>query len=384
MRRARVLTVVLMLAAAGITACGEDDPEPQAAANEQGGNGAKIDEAKAIVEELQQPVQFEAPGPAVDAGTQLEGKTVYMVASALEFQFVQNIVNGVKEAADAVGVEFVVLDAAGQPAKAASLIDRGVARKADVIVTQAFPSASLAAPIRAAKAAGIPVIEVTAGDAGLPSPELEEIGISAIVSFCYSCAGEQLAATSVALHDGDVKAVVVDSPDFGTSDLILGGIKAGFAELCPDCDVVYESSPSVQWQQLPSLASSALQSNPDTNVMLPVFDEMGLLMKPGVMRSSAGDDVKMVSWAATLGAMQDLERGELFEGNVGASQTWLGWGVMDQAVRLMTGNEPAESENIPHRLFTEENIGELDLDAPETWYGPVDYRAEYQKLWGAE
>lgn len=380
MRRSLVLpTALLMLAAGGVGACGEEESE-----SSSGGGKANVAEAKAIVKELEAPVKFEAPGPAIDVGAELEGKTIFMVVKQAEYQFVQNIVDGVEEASSDIGMKFVLGDAAGQVAKAVALIERAIAQKADVIVTQAFDTESLSAALQEAQDAGIPVIEVTGRDAGLPSEKLRNIGVSAIASYCYSCAGEQLAAAAVAKHDGDVNAVIVDSPDFGTSNAVLEGIKAGFERLCPSCELTYKSSPSAQWKQLDSLASSSLQESPDANVLLPVFDEMGLLMKPGVLRSGAGDKVDMISWAATLGAMQDLERGELFEANVGASQAWLGWAIVDQAVRLATGNEPAESENIPHRLFTDENIDEVDLDAPESWYGSVDFRAEYKRLWGTE
>jgi hypothetical protein len=62
----------------------------------------------------------------------------------------------------------------------------------------------------------------------------------------------------------------------------------------------------------------------------------------------------------------------------------LGWAIADQAFRILAGEEAILDPKIPVRLFTSENIGEIDIDAKEeTWFGdPAEWRDGYKEIWG--
>jgi ribose transport system substrate-binding protein len=242
---------------------------------------------------------------------------------------------------------------------------------------------SCSAALKSAKAAGIPVVEVSGRDPQAPPPELSEVGVEAIVSFCYRCAGEQMAEFAVADTDGDVNAVLFDVPEIGVSRLERAGFESKLAELCADCKVRVVEAPLAQWNKdLPSLTTSVLQRDPTVNYLVPLYDSMVALMEPAVARAQA-PDVKVVSYNATEPALTLLKNGQLVAGDVGGMNAWLGWATMDQIVRLLTGNEAVADEKIPHRLFDAENIDSIDLSAPESeWYGDIDLAAEYKQLWG--
>src|SRR5262249_60425571 len=106
--------------------------------------------------------------------------------------------------------------------------------------------------------------------------------------------------------------------------------------------------PLAQWSTLlPSLTTSAIHSDPKVNYLLPLFDAMFALIRPAVIQTGA-TGVKMVSYNATLPGMQDLKKGtQLVSGDVGGAPAWVGWGMMDQAVRLLTGHKALKSEKIP-------------------------------------
>lgn len=347
-------------------------------------DSAQVQEAKRIVAQLEQPVQWKDPGPPIQVGDKLKGKTVYFVANGLNFEFVQNLLAGLKEAAALFGMEVVAVDGAGQVAKAASLIEQGVARKVDVIIDEGFPSTQLAAPLKAVKAAGIPVIEIGSGDPQLPPPEAQAIGVSAWATYCYGCAGRQMADFAFAQSGTDVNAVVYNVPEISVAQNEVQGFLEELKRLCPQCKAKVVDAPLAQWStDLPSLTSSSLQSDPKVNWLVPLFDSMIAQIKPSVLRVNAQDRVKIVSYNATGPAMGDLAKGELVAADIGSPQHWLGWAMMDQAVRLLTGGQPVADENVPNRIFSSSNINSVDLKAKEdTWYGNVDFRAEYKKLWG--
>jgi ribose transport system substrate-binding protein len=374
----------LLCFAVAFAACGDDDDSGAPATTSDGGSAGDdpTAEAKAAVEKGSAAPEFEAPGPAFKVASGLEGKTIWYVANGLNFPFSQNLVTGVTDAAKVVGMKVNAVDGAGQPAKAASLIQQGIAQKAAVIVIQAFPSEAVIEPIKAAKAAGIPVIEIVDGGPGLPSSEASEAGVFANVSSCYACGGASLAELVVADVGTDANVAFFDVPDIKTTHEERDEFKKRLAELCPDCKVTVVSSPVAQWNGLGALTTSTLKANPDLNYLVPALDAMVAIMNPAIFAANAQDRVKVASYNATKPVMADLKKGELIGGLVGNPEEWMGWGVMDEALRALSDQDPLADEKIPNRTFTSANVADIDLNAPSVdWYGSTDFRGGYQKLW---
>lgn len=347
---------------------------------------AGVEEAKALVAALEQPVTFEAPGPDMEIGDTMNGKKIYFIANGLNFPFVQSLLSGLTAAADLVGMEVVPVDGAGEAAKASTLVEQGIAQSADVIIIQSFPAEQLTASLAEAKAAGIPVIEMFGRDPELPSQELLDVGVEGIVSFCYSCAGKQMAQYAIAESDGNVNAVVINVPEIGTAAFEKEGFVTELARLCPTCKVDSADAPLAQWtDSLPKLTSSLLQADPTINYLIPLYDSMSSLMKPQVYALGMESSVKIVTYNGTIAGLQDIANKDIVTGDVGGMNTWIGWAAMDQILRVLSGTGAVADEKVPHRLFNASNISEIDLAADETaWYGTIDLAAEYGALWGVK
>jgi ribose transport system substrate-binding protein len=346
---------------------------------------AGVSEARAIVRQLERPVKWQKPGPAFKLGNRVRGKTVYFLANGLSFPFVQNLLAGLKEAARVGHMGVLVGDGNGSVPKAASLIEQAVGRRANVIVDEGFPSSQLSAPIQRARAARIPVIEIGSGTPGLPPAGVRRIGVSAWVTFCYGCAGRQMADSAVAQSGGHVDGLIVNVPGISVAQTETNAILSELHRLCPNtCKAKVVDAPLAEWSTLlPSLTSSNIQRDTSLNYLFPLFDSMVALMGPSVTRLSAQSRVKFVSYNATLPPMQQLKQGQLVAGDIGSPQHWLGWAIMDQTFRILTHQPVVANEKIPNRLFDATNIGSVNLKASEdTWYGPTNFRQKYRKLWG--
>lgn len=340
-----------------------------------------VTEAQAILDELIKPLEFEAPGPAFDVGDQAQGKTLYFISAALAFEFTQNVLAGMKAAADEVGMEIVALDAKGDISIASRQIDQAISQDADAIAIMSFSAESLAAPLKEAKDAGIPIVDVFDGDPGLPTAEQAEIGVVGKASYCYTCFGEQLAAMAVAQGDGDVHAALVGVPDTPAAVLEADGFKAELKRLCPDCTVKEYGSNTANWNtEVPSIGTSIGQDS-SINFVVPVFAILGDLMKPSLLASGADERISMITVNASQTTMADLNNEELITGIVGSPELWMGWATMDQILRVLVGEPAAEDSKVSNRAFTAENLEDADPDAGAN-YGDVDFAAEYLKLWG--
>jgi ribose transport system substrate-binding protein len=259
-----------------------------------------------------------------------------------------------------------------------------VAGGAAVIVTQSVDSNAVAASLGAAKKANIPVVEATSRDAGAAPSDLKKIGVSAIASFCYTCAGQQMAQYAVASSQAPVHALIYNVPSVVVSANMVKGFSDELKRLCPECSVTVVDAPAADWESsLATLTTSNLQTHPEINTLVPVFDAMVGLIEP-VLASSGLNKVSIVTYNATKPALQLLAKKELVTGDVGGSPYWLGWATIDQAARLATATAPVDDVKVPHRLFDATNVQSIDLGKPQqSWYADVDLKNEYSKLWQA-
>lgn len=342
-----------------------------------------VSEATAASKALEAPVNFTPPGPKFNAGNALSGKTIYAIVSGESAAFVQEFIKGMKDGAAVLGANVEVQDSGYDPTKASELIDKGVALGAKVIVTQSVDSSAVAASLKGAKSANIPVIEATSRDAGPPGAEMEALGVKAISSFCYSCAGRQMADFAVSSTNGNVNALLYNVPGIVVSERMVKGFTDELTRLCPSCIVKVVDAPAANWEtNLASLTTSNLQTNPNINILVPVFDAMVGMIEPAIA-SSGLKGVSIVTYNATAPALAMLAAGELVTGDVGGSPYWLGWATIDQAARLASGNHAADDVAVPHRLFDAKNIKQINLSAPQqSWYGSFDLSAQYKGLWG--
>jgi len=382
--RKLAILAVAALAATLISACGTGST---GSTGSTGGDTGTTDQAaaKQQLKAASQPVGWDNPGPAITVGDAAQGKLLYYIANGLNFPFSQGVLKGVKDAADAVGLDVVAVDGAGSSATAARLIEQAIGRKASVIVLQSFAADALAAPLKQAENAKIKVVLGFVSDPRLPNEGEKATGVDAIVTYCNSCAGKLAATYMVAESGSDVKPIVFNVPDVPQAQLEVDGFNNKLKELCPSCKSDSADAPISQWVTgLPGLTSSALKRRPDANYLFPLYDGMVATMKPSVAAAGAEGRVKIVSYNGdqpNLQAIHDKDKVEV--ANVGASLQWAGWAAVDQALRVLTGNTPLTDEKIPNRVFYSGNIDSIDLSKDElTWYGNVDVGAEYKKLWG--
>jgi ribose transport system substrate-binding protein len=386
LRRIAALGAVAALAL-GAAACGGDDGTSGAAKESaaqtdtsDGAGAAGVEEAEQKIEAARAVPEFEAPGPAFDS-SKAQGKTVYFIANALSIPFTKSFTDNAKEALESAGVKMTLVDMKSEVSEAARLIDQGVSVKADLIVIQKPAAKLVKAPLAKAKAAGIPVISLFEADPRLPPPEQTELGVTGEVTFQWTRGGELLADYVIADSGGKAKGVTYWLSDDVDSGLLKGGQEAEFAKLCPDCEMAYKDLLQNQWaDRLPTMTRSDLTG--DYQYWTPHYDGMFTFMLPA-MKAGGADGLKLASFNSSLPQMKDLKNGDI-QLLVGSPTSWLGYGVADQALRILSGEDPVADEHVPLRVFDETNIDSVDLSKPEEAWYVTDFKSEYQKLWGVE
>jgi ribose/xylose/arabinose/galactoside ABC-type transport system permease subunit/ABC-type sugar transport system substrate-binding protein len=342
-------------------------------------------EAKQIVAAAEQPKTKAPDLPAIDAGAKLKGKSIFYLSAGLSFPFSQEVLKGVQDASAVLGMTVVTADAmAAGSAGASSYIDRAVSQGSAAIVLQGIDAYTVQASLAEAKAAHIPVIAVAALPPGPMAKELSDMGVSASVNFSVAEVGKVMAAYVAANAAPDAHVVLISCSTFRTDEIVAREFTNELRRLCPKCVLTEKDSPLMQWQTtLPSLARTLVTVDPALTFIVPSVDAMVPSIKPAIIAVGAGDKIKIVSNNAQLPDMQAIATKKDQEvADVGASNERMGWATVDQIARLVTGHPPVTDDQ-PIRLFTTNNIDQIDLKQPAyTWYGPFDFKAHYRKLWG--
>jgi len=378
-------------------ACGGDDEGSGSAAQNSDGaaitDQALLDEAREIVTKYRERQEFTPPGPALDVGSKLEGKTVYWIGNGNQLPIVRRMLAAGQEALELVGASVIVGDAKGQPSLLLSEIDKAVSRNVDAIVTTSFSPDSISAGLKAANDAEIPVILGFAGDPGVPTQAEQDMGIAAKPTYCYSCGGEIAAATAIvdAADNGieEIQAASFQAPESPNSVLGAEGFVQELNRLCPEnCTVDTEDAPVAKWgPDLKSQVESLLRREPDLNYIYASFDNILDWAIPGIATVGATDRVRAIGFNGSDVPMQNLQDGE---GPVIAEiwnpAHWTGWSVADAIIRAILGEEPSDVAVTQDKLFMGEDAQSIDIkeERQESWYGDLDYAGEYKKLWGVE
>lgn len=339
---------------------------------------ADVAEAKKIVAEaMKPPSQFNAPGPAFDAN-KAAGKTLWYISFSEQSPVMAMWSGTMKRLVEGYGAEVNIVDGKFQFSEFGRNIEQAIANKADAILLMGIPPQAFGVQMSAAKDAGIPVIVGSNGVAAIPTTD----GVTAAVTINHIGVGKLLAAWMVANSDGKSEAVVVTHEEVMGTKEIVDSISGETKRLCANCSVKVENLPFAKIQTEGEVTQSLAVRNPNLDYIVPVYDFETLSMIPALDQAGASDRVQLASFNAIPPVLENLAKGAV-GADVGAPNIWFAFGMADQVLRVLSGTGPVADLNIPLRLFTAENIGDIDLSAgEESWYGSVDFTSEYQKLWG--
>lgn len=374
-----------LLAAGGLAlfaeaGCGSSSDSSGSDTTSASGAAAKAKQLLAAAEKP--PSAFEAPGPAFDA-SKARGKTAHAVM-ILSIPFAQINKTGYQAGLDAAGVKLVTVDGKGEVGATSTGIQHAVAQGTDLVLSETLSGALFAQDFAKAKAKGIPVIMAENQDPGAGWLDGEPPSVTATVNQCHRCAGTVMANFTVADSGDKGKAVIVWSADVpGIGKPQLSGIMDQFKRLGSKMTVEVKNVPIARWtSDLPTLTQTLVRDQ-SVDYLLPLYDGMVLNMLPSVHAAGAQDRVKIVTFNATPSVLESMKNNDVVAANVGANPEQYGWAFADQTLRLLSGEEPVKDVKLPLRVFTRNNIGSIDLKAPQqTWYGNVDFKSAYQKLWG--
>ena len=345
-----------------------------------------VTEAQALIDEYKAQPEFQAPGPAYDA-SQLQGRTVALVAIDLRVPALAEVVEGVQEAAEQVGMNVTVFDAQSNPSLMNQGLDQAMNSKVDAIVSVGLIIDLISDQIATAKEAGIPMVDVinTPPESGVPG-QGSDPNMFGNVAPDYYLFGRLQAAAAIVHTDGKAHVGIMNTSELTAASTIVAGMTDTFDE-CGSCDYVETDTALNDWStKLPNQAASLIRGNPELNFLAPIYDNMAVFASAGVRQAGAASRVGMASNDGTAAALALIEDGDTMVADIAHNNVWAAWAALDQAMRGMLEMEPADPV-LPIRYVDAEVLESENADTSsqpsvnEALLGE-DYRAGFLELWG--
>ena len=327
-----------------------------------------------------------APGPPLGDTSSLQGRTVYWIPITSVAPVFTIEGTAAAEAFESVGMDLQVCDGQATPDAVGRCVGQAIAADAAGIIATSIPPEFSRQAFGDAVEAGIPTLFVNTLDDSTP-PEWGELA----AALPNNWADQAALNIDLLVEDsgGDAEVLVVGVTDSSTTvDFFENGIVGQLEAACPDCTISTVPTGSTSINQLSSLVSSALVSQPGTEYVIVQYDSFAAPVVQALRQQNRQGEVKLLTHLGQLDGLQRVADGDQWA-DTGYSLSVLGWNSADVLLRMMLGQDPLVDAHLtPVKTFTAANVGEVDLSQEGwqsgQWQTEEDFRAMYRELWGVQ
>jgi ribose transport system substrate-binding protein len=327
---------------------------------------------------------FTAPGPAIDISG-VKGKSMFLIP-LVPNPFNQSIQETMQRIATQAGMKFTIYPNQGQASQWVQGMNAALTAKPDIIVLSTAPDPRVLQPqLKAAKAAGIPVLVTHFYDDSSPEPPDCEgcaAGVTALVTAPFNVAGK--AAADWIIKDSGAKAntLVIGAGDILPSPATVQVVKQEFADQCAGCKVTEINIPVADWNtKVQGQVQAALTKDPSITYVYPLYDAMVSGAVPAVQTVGKKGKVKVVSYNGSPYVLKYIQDDNIAAMDVGEDTVGIGYASMDQAFRILL-KKPTVPQRTPIRIWDASNVDETGTP-PTVGKGYGNALPEgFSKLWG--
>jgi ribose transport system substrate-binding protein len=316
------------------------------------------------------------------------GKNVWIISTGQEIETAQNASAAMEEAGKTLGWDVTLLDGKFESSRQLSGIEQALADKADGIVLLYVDCAPVKAGIQQAKAAGVAVVGIESKDC---SPSLEDhvvkyAGNEDFATWVAHRFGGTQAKWVIAKTKGEAKTIVTVETDLYTTAVTYDpGITAEF-EKCKTCEIVdtidfvgSEFGPPLQQK-----IEQSLNQHPEANSFIAAYDAVltGGGGAAALRASGRLDEIESMGGEGSVPGIELIYNQAGMDACSGIPTAWEGYGAIMGLARIFAGQDPERGNS---------GIGaqacDIDHNLPpkgESYQAPIDFVAEYRKLWGVE
>jgi ribose transport system substrate-binding protein len=339
-----------------------------------------VSDAKSFVAEITKP-NPPWTGPTTGPAAQTE-KTIVYVSADQRNGGALGVGEGVKEAADAIGWTFRLIDGQGSVSGRSAGLQQAIALQPDGIVLGAMDANEQSEAIRQADEAGIKIIGWHSTAAAGPSDKHP-----IFTNITTDPLDVSKAAASFVVADSDGKAgVVVFTDSVYEIAIAKSDAMARIIEDCEQCTLLsIEDTPlSEASTRMPPLTNALLQRYGDKWTYTLSINDLTIDFMPSALMSADhkqdGFPRNISAGDGSEAAFQRIQQNFYQFGTVAEPLRLHGWQVVDEMNRALAG-ETHSGYIAPTHLFTPENI-QFDGGANNIYDPENGYQDAYKSIWG--
>lgn len=276
-------------------------------------------------------------------------KIAYTTMDLSNAYFIQ-MVKGMQEKADEMGVELTVHDGKGDAATQVSAVENFIVQGVDAIVISANDAEALQPMVEKAKEAKIPVLSANVKLEGTA------VHFDLIQQDFGFLAGEIAGQWIADKLNGKAEVAVFDYSQVPIVKERVQGIIDGIKSKAPEAEIV--SVQDAQTRELGySVTESVLQAHPNLKVIVGMNDEGPLGAYEAVKAAGKdSEDFAIVGLDAVPEALEKIKEGGIYKGSVDNAPYATGKLVIETAVKVINGEEVEDFMQFPLEKVTSENV----------------------------
>ena len=350
------------------------------ASSSAAGSSAGVAAAQAQVTALEAAPSHPVPATPVKGVSALKGKTVYYVPLVQQISGFVLTAAALKTALAQVGMKLQVCNGEAQPSAVAACIGQASGAGAAGIILDSIPFGMAANAITSASGKGIPVIVSDQLPPSADSKSTDKVDYA--VGAPYQ--PNDIAYWTIADSGGKANAIIAESADSPSSIAYVTNSLSIYQKNCPDCKVVVKQISESAAAQMASATSSFLLSDPSATYYYTEFEDSLQPALQGIQTSNR-TGINLSVAGGSVDGLGLLAKGGPVKAVVAVDETYAGWALADQILRMSTGGTPV-TVLYPTRLFTKQNIGSVQVttaaEGSGSWFGSTAYQAAFKKDWG--
>jgi len=285
---------------------------------------------------------------ALSTGAHAEGKKIGLAVANLQAEFFNMIKQSVETYGKEKGYQVIIVDAKGDATTQVNQIQDLLTQKIDALIYIPAGATAASVPVKAARAAKVPVVNVDRNADGAPGD-----------TFIH---GESVKATTelaewICKQSGGKGNAVVIHGQKGTSPEVdrMKGWTAGLAK-CPDIKIT-QNQFTERWaaDEGNKIAQDMLQRDPTINIIFGQADGIALGAAQAVKLAKPANKVWVVGYDGDVGGLKAVQSGSL-DATVTQPTFTMGRMAVDAVTDLLAGKKPPADQPMDGVLTTKENV----------------------------
>jgi ribose transport system substrate-binding protein len=339
--------------------------------------------AQAAANNYSQPVSsYSMPTTQITDLSKLKGKTVYYIPGSEQVPEFEITGDAFTAALKTAGMHVVICNGGFNPTDTSACVQQATSAGAAGIVLDGEPYQMVQNALDTAKSKGIAIIIADQ----VPDPALEVTDKVDYLLGASVTMHQALVDWIIGNSDGKANILINEDTDSPSTlawiqDYALPELKSD----CSGCSYTINKISTANISMVPSSTSSALISNPSTKYVYSEFDSFLQSTQSGVQQAGYTNKVEGVSTTALLSGLRLIASKNYLYADAGDDFPYQGWATADEMFRMLLGMA-TPTEDIPMRLFTRDNVSSVALTETAqddgAWFGPTDFPAQWEKLWG--